>query len=117
MSEKETKKYWNLIVQLIKNPTQEERELILRANETLIDPILVQQLALFAEAMRRGGNESVAQDLIDYSTQLAERLKLIPSSKTSEGRKLIEEQRFIYQCIEQMVRSVTKKEISRIFDR
>lgn len=115
MNKQQFKPYWDVIVQLIKHPTQAEREKILNENAELVNSVLVEQISLASMAFQQGGNLAQAEDLKQYSMALAERLKILPDSKTEEGRQLIEHQKFIYQCLECVSNSLSKEEVYRFF--
>jgi CHAT domain-containing protein/tetratricopeptide (TPR) repeat protein len=116
MDEQQTKAYWDLIIQLLKCPSNCGREEILRANSSIANPTLVQQMFLTAEVLKRSGQGSAAKDLQNYATQLAEEMGMLPDSKTPEGRKLMENQRFIFQCIQySSTGGHTKEQIHQFF--
>ena len=116
MDEQQTKAYWDLIIQLLKSQSNCGREDILRANPSLINPTLVQQMILMAEALRQSGKATDAEDLQSYAIQLSEEMGMMPNSKTPEGRKLLENQRFIFQCIQySSTGGRTKEQIQQFF--
>lgn len=115
MSNQQFKPYWDVIVQLIKHPNETERKNILNENSALVDSVFVEQMILMSMTLERGGNLAQAEDLKQYAIALAEEMKILPDSKTEKGRKLMESQKFMYQCLEYVSNSRSEKDVYRFF--
>lgn len=115
MRKQKLESYWNVIIQLIKHPNESERRYILNENIALVNPVLVEQMFLMSMTLKQGGNLAQAEDLKQYALTLAEELKILPDSKTEEGRKLIEGQKFMYRCLEYVSTNPSEKEVFRFF--